>query len=73
MANTPPVTYGGGLSGGASMFEHAGGAGVGAGAGAGDFSSFFNTLASEDWTAATSFTSPGGDEASLLDQLAATW
>ncbi|GAA5995967.1 uncharacterized protein JCM10292_004861 [Rhodotorula paludigena] len=38
----------------------------------GDFSSFFNTLASEDWTAAT-FTSPGGDEAGLLDQLAATW
>ncbi|GEM12376.1 zn(2)-C6 fungal-type transcription factor [Rhodotorula toruloides] len=37
-----------------------------------DFSSFLNTLASEDWTA-TTFTSPGGDEAGLLDQLAATW
>ncbi|BGP50795.1 hypothetical protein JCM10450v2_006721 [Rhodotorula kratochvilovae] len=37
-----------------------------------DFSSFFNTLASEDWTA-TGFTSPGNDEAGLLDQLAATW
>ncbi|GAA5938050.1 hypothetical protein JCM3775_005323 [Rhodotorula graminis] len=79
MANTPPVPYGhgsgGGSSVGAGMFEHAGGvgSGAGAGAGAGDFSSFFNTLASEDWTAATSFTSPGGDEASLLDQLAATW
>ncbi|GAA5916265.1 hypothetical protein JCM8208_001719 [Rhodotorula glutinis] len=75
MANTPPVPYGGGSSVGAGMFEQAGGlgAGAGAGGGAGDFSSFFNTLASEDWTAATSFTSPGGDEASLLDQLAATW
>ena len=37
-----------------------------------DYSSFVNTLVSEDWTAGT-FTSPGGDEASLLDQLAATW
>ncbi|PRQ75881.1 hypothetical protein AAT19DRAFT_12903 [Rhodotorula toruloides] len=37
-----------------------------------DYSSFLNTLASEDWTA-TAFTSPGGDEAGLLDQLAATW
>ncbi|BGO94376.1 hypothetical protein NBRC10512v2_006488 [Rhodotorula toruloides] len=37
-----------------------------------DYSSFLNTLASEDWTA-TTFTSPGGDEAGLLDQLAATW
>ncbi|GAA6053624.1 hypothetical protein JCM3770_001564 [Rhodotorula araucariae] len=40
--------------------------------GGGDFSSFFSTLASEDWTAA-GFTSPGNDEAGLLDQLAATW
>lgn len=37
-----------------------------------DYSSFLNTLASEDWTA-TTFASPGGDEAGLLDQLAATW
>ncbi|CEQ42906.1 SPOSA6832_04777 [Sporobolomyces salmonicolor] len=41
-------------------------------AGQPDFSSFFTTLASEDWTA-TGLTSPTGDDSSLLDQMAATW
>ncbi|TNY19628.1 hypothetical protein DMC30DRAFT_447750 [Rhodotorula diobovata] len=77
MANTPMSLDPVAPPGAGSVFEPASGAaaggGGGGGGGAGDFSSFFNTLESEDWTAATSFTSPGGDEASLLDQLAATW
>ncbi|BGP57520.1 hypothetical protein JCM8202v2_005164 [Rhodotorula sphaerocarpa] len=62
MAKTPM------LDASATPFPHA----YEGGAPAPDYSAFVNTLVSEDWTAGT-FTSPAGDEASLLDQLAATW
>ncbi|KAL8287023.1 hypothetical protein RQP46_004029 [Phenoliferia psychrophenolica] len=58
----------------ASAFEYWGDGGLGS-APPQDFTSFFDTLASEDWTAAfgTGTGSDSGAETGLLGQMAATW